>query len=168
MIRLIIVALWIASFFLECTQPSKKAVVQKVIDGDTFVTTTGEIIRLANLDAPEITQTFGYESKTFLQKCILYQRVLLRYVNTDVYKRKVCNVYLNNSVWINKLVVDSGYAWAYKRYSVLHEAQVRARKKHIGLWQREAIPPFIFRRQLLTIGRHEVAIQTKRLIKTLY
>ena len=163
MIRLIIIALWIASFSVECTQPSKKAVVQRVIDGDTFVTNTGEVIRLANLDAAEIAQVFGYESKMFLQRCILNTQILLRYVTTDTYERKVCNVYLNSGLWINKLVVDSGYAWAYKRYSVLYEAQIKARRKHIGLWKQEAIPPFIFRRQLLTIGRHEVAIQTKPL-----
>jgi endonuclease YncB( thermonuclease family) len=149
-----------STFAIACVQKDKPIFVQTVIDGDTFVTQQGQVIRLANVDAPEITQLYGQESKAFLQRQILHRTVYLQYSKTDVYKREVCNVYLPNKLWINKLMIDSGYAWAYSKYSVLHELQIKVRSERVGLWKYKAVPPFVYRRQM------NVAIQTKPLPMT--
>jgi endonuclease YncB( thermonuclease family) len=146
-----------STFAMACVQKEKPVFVQTVLDGDTFITQQGEVIRLANIDAPELAQEYGQQSKDFLQRYILHKKVYLQYSTTDVYRRHVCNIYLANKLWINKVMVDSGYAWAYKRYSVLNTEQQIARSSHIGLWKYKAIPPFIYRRQM------NVAIQPKPL-----
>jgi micrococcal nuclease len=128
-----------------------KGYVNYVIDGDSFVTTTGKHIRLAEIDAPEVyhkntpDQFYGPEAKAFL-KSHVFNEVTLKEVSVDKYGRSVCQVYCNG-IWINKLVVDSGYAWAYKPKTTLILNQQRACEHHLGLWQYPATNPYLFRRK---------------------
>lgn len=72
-------------------------VVSWVIDGDTFDTTSGERIRLADVDAPEYEEIGYNEAKNLLISLIYDKEVHLDIddiYRTDPYDRLVCVVYL--------------------------------------------------------------------------
>jgi len=92
-------------------------VVSWVIDGDTFDTTSGERIRLADVDAPEYGEIGYYEAKNLLISLIYDKEVHLDIddiYRTDPYDRLVCMVYLPyNSTHlknINKALLVEGVA----------------------------------------------------------
>lgn len=95
----------------------KTAEVRWVIDGDTFDTTAGDRIRLADIDAPESGES-GYSSaKTFLASLVDNKRVYLDIddvYRTDKYGRLICVVHVNyNSTHyknVNKALLVGGYA----------------------------------------------------------
>lgn len=95
-------------------------VVDYVIDGDTFDTTMGERIRLADIDAPESGEP-GYSSaKDFLFHAVYGKTVYLDIDDVngvwkrDPYGRMVCMVYVDyNSTHyrnVNEALLESHYA----------------------------------------------------------
>ena len=122
-----------------------KVLVADVIDGDTVKVAirkgaTPMKIRLHGIDAPELDQDFGPESKGVLEKMVLGKTVMLDIVGVDRFGRQVGILYRKspkNS--FNKLLVELGMAYNWPRYGMLdggNNAQVRARKKRDGIWQR--------------------------------
>jgi len=73
--------------------------VTRIIDGDTFETETGEKVRLVGINAPEIRDIFGEESKTHLINLIEGKIVDLLPDHTshdrDRYNRLLRYVFLN-------------------------------------------------------------------------
>lgn len=118
-----------------------------VVDGDTLIMQDRAKVRLAGIDAPEKNQEGGQEAKQYLSSLVLNKTVTLIKVDKDKYGREVCKVYFNGS-YINELMVISGRAWAYKRFSStrLHNAELEARSKMIGIWKKDATPPYLFRK----------------------
>jgi endonuclease YncB( thermonuclease family) len=139
--RTIILLLVSALLLASCVAGPTPATVQRVIDGDTFVTSAGDVVRLAYVDAPEITQAYGQESKRFVEKLILHKEVRLQYITADIYNRNVCNVFLNKKVTLNKLLIDSGYAWCYDTDIEYQKYEDRARSRCVGLWNIDSAPP---------------------------
>lgn len=129
-----------------------KGIVLRVIDGDTFVfqDENGSIkIRMADIDAPEIKQSYGTESKSFLQ---YYEgdscRILTRSV--DRYGRTIAVLFID-STNINLLSIRTGNSWHYKYYSTdkeMADAENLAKTEKLGLWKNtNPIPPWEFRRK---------------------
>jgi len=92
-------------------------VVSKVIDGDTFDTTTESRIRLADVDTPERGESGYYDAKNFLIGLVYNKSVHLDIddvYTTDKYDRLVCVVYVDyNSTHVknvNKALLVEGYA----------------------------------------------------------
>ena len=127
--------------------------VYDVTDGDSIKVINSDKIkfrvRLIGIDAPEINQAFGKRSKQFLIDKILNQKITLDVEGEDKYNRKLANIYFNDE-WINLLMVESGHAWHYVKYSdnkYLQGAQDEAKSNKKGLWKnKEAIPPWKFRK----------------------
>ena len=75
--------------------------VVRVIDGDTFVIEGGERVRMIGINAPELKDPFGVESKTHLKKLIENKYVnLIKGDDTadkDYFKRLLRYVYLDGS-----------------------------------------------------------------------
>jgi endonuclease YncB( thermonuclease family) len=88
--------------------------VIEIIDGDTFKTKEGEIIRLICIDTPEKNEE-GYEEATsYLGSRILYTNDLrLEGDTSDKYNRRLRWVYINDEL-LNKEMVDLGYAKLYE------------------------------------------------------
>lgn len=116
--------------------------VAKVIDGDTFVTQTGEKVRLLGINAPEMSQSYGQEAKLYLSQLIHNKSVILKGDNIssdrDRYKRLLRYVLLDGTD-INKKMVSDGFAYAFLRYnfdkkSEYKQAEIKARKVNKGLW----------------------------------
>lgn len=116
--------------------------VTRVIDGDTFETETGEKVRLIGINAPEISDIFGKESKQHLSDIIENKIVDLQTDNIsndrDRYNRLLRYVIIDG-IDINKKMVSDGFAFAYLKYhfsksSEYEQAQIQAREKNIGIW----------------------------------
>ena len=71
----------------------RKETVTRVIDGDTFETSSRKnSIRLANVDAPEVGQTGGAKATKDLRSLIAGQTVTVDTLARDKYGRSVANV----------------------------------------------------------------------------
>ncbi len=127
--------------------------VIRVHDGDTLtllptVSRKHLQIRLEGIDAPEIDQPFGEESRAALDGMVYGRLVTIRPVTIDKYGRTVARVFLG-TLDVNLELVRLGLAWRYDHYSqeqALGEAQRQAREQKRGLWQdRHPIPPWDWR-----------------------
>lgn len=94
----------------------KTTVVSWVIDGDTFDTTSGDRIRLADVDAPERGERGYNDARDFLGSLVFNRQVYLDVddvYRTDRYGRLVCVVYVeHNSTHyrnVNKALLVYGY-----------------------------------------------------------
>lgn len=91
--------------------------VSDVIDGDTFDTSEGFRVRLADIDAPEISESGYAEATQYLQSLIEEKIVTLDIdsdTGTDIYGRYVCLVYaVHNSshfLNVNQALLTEGFA----------------------------------------------------------
>jgi micrococcal nuclease len=116
--------------------------VTRVIDGDTFETETGEKVRLIGINAPEISDIYGYEAKQHLTDLINGKIINLEIDNIsndrDRYSRLLRYVILDGKD-INKLMISDGFAFAYLKYnfeksSVYKQAQLLATQNNKGIW----------------------------------
>lgn len=139
--------------------------VTKVFDGDTFEVLIGskrEKVRMLGIDTPEsydsdklnsdaertkrdkaTIKKLGRLSTNFTKSLIENKRVLLETRpeddNKDRYGRLLRYVYLPDGTHVNKLIVEEGYAVAYRRFKVYREkelviAEKDARENKRGLW----------------------------------
>ena len=113
-------------------KPKKKIVEKKIIssevvvidscyDGDTCTTTSGEKIRLACIDTPEIrgpraNPEPAKAARDFLNSNVAGKEVSIRRVTEDKYGRTVGEL-VKDGVNIQKLLVSKGYAKIYKKYA---------------------------------------------------
>lgn len=73
---------------------ARKERVTRVIDGDTFKTASRKnLVRLANIDAPEKRQPGSAQARESLRKMIEGKEVRIDTVSRDKYGRAVANVY---------------------------------------------------------------------------
>ena len=89
--------------FYQITYADETGVVTKIIDGDTvYLNSNGKEfkIRLQFIDAPELEQSFGKESKLFLENLVLNKEVILT-GNMKDYFIKMLN--LKNSLGLKDL-----------------------------------------------------------------
>jgi len=100
------------------------AVVDWVIDGDTFDTTTMGRIRLADIDAPESGESGYYEARNELIDLVYGRTVYLDIddiYQTDPYGRLVCVVYVQYSSThytnVNKALLVEGVAIIQNYYN---------------------------------------------------
>ena len=113
-------------------KPKKKIVEKKIIsseavvidncyDGDTCTTTSGEKIRLACIDTPEIRGPRADPepakvARDFLNSNVAGKEVSIRRITKDRYERTVAEL-AKDGVNIQKLMVSKGYAKIYKKYA---------------------------------------------------
>ena len=86
--------------------PKRKETVTRVIDGDTFVTSSRKIpVRLANVDTPEKNTTGGANATKDLKAMIEGKQVTVETVARDKYRRSVAKVKMDGKS-VNKAVKD--------------------------------------------------------------
>ena len=125
----------------------------RVVDGDTIQAEAKgkEIkIRLVEIDAPEMNQPFGRQSKNFLNRLLYEKDVTLISKGEDRYGRTLGEIYANGES-ANALMIKSGFAWVYDRYvkdSSLYKYQDQAKAENLGLWRaKDPIAPWVWRKQ---------------------
>ena len=124
--------------------------VSYVNDGDTFVLdveSSQEAVRLWGIDAPESEQPGGVPARTVLRELIDGKPLSCTGLYRDQYKRIVAVCTVDGSD-IAALLVETGYAMDYPRYSKGHYAQMQAKAKSQkrGLWSGDFRKPWQWRK----------------------
>lgn len=128
-------------------------VVETVIDGDTvkaYIDGSKQTCRLEGIDAPEIDQPFGKESKEALARMVVGKsNVRAAGGKRDLYGRLITNLYVGR-INVNTAMVERGYAHWYAAYARkrtdLAAAQKIAKDGERGLWEGEPIAPWDWRK----------------------
>lgn len=144
--------------------------VVNVADGDTLTLLVGkrrERIRLASIDAPEVTkdrkrpgQPMAQQSRKALADLVAGRTLTVRCYEQDRYQRNVCDVMLPDGSSANQRQVAAGLAWAnmekrgrFMRDDALPELERQARRDRLGIWQRtDAVAPWVWRYQCWQLG----------------
>ena len=128
----------------------RKPTVERVIDGDTFVLTTGERVRLIGVDTPELqredmpVQYYGEEARRFLKRMVEGKQVSLKsdWQSKDQYERTLAYVYVEDTIFVNLEIVKQGYGFVCTRYPFeymesFRKCQRQAMANSTGLWGRK-------------------------------
>ena len=114
------------------------ALVVSVHDGDTLKLDDGRTIRLSGIDAPEIAQPYGIESRNLLRKLTRKKTIRIETCGKDRYGRMIGEIFVGKRS-INRLVVSKGAAWWFRKYApadtCLCVLEERASKHKSGLWK---------------------------------
>ena len=103
------------------SQTSKKVVITSCYDGDTCTSSTGEKIRLACIDTPELRgkradPVPAKEARDYLRELVVGRKVTIRRITTDRYGRTVAELFLNGSN-VQQQLVASAHASIYWHYA---------------------------------------------------
>ena len=125
----------------------------EVLDGDTIAYYENDKrvrVRLYGIDAPELSQKYGEESKSKLKK-LIRRKMELIVLSTDKYQREIGLLYVNKTC-INSSMLLEGYAWYYVDSrpvcNLYKHHEEYARNKKLGIWKdTDNIEPWIYRKQ---------------------
>lgn len=131
---------------------SQSARVVKIKDGDTIVVLDSlnnqTTIRLAEVDCPESSQSFGKNAKVFTTGQVAMKNVTYEIVTIDQYGRTVAKVFYNGK-YLSEEIIKNGFGWHYKRYSTskkLAALEQLAQENKKGLWsESRSIAPWEYR-----------------------
>lgn len=152
--RYFFLSLLAMSMGAEAKLVANAAEVIGVVDGDSItvkIDQTDYRIRLAEIDAPEIAQLWGKESKLALKEKLENKEVVIEVIDVDRYSRLVARIFLDGRQ-INREMLEEGHAWVYLEYlrdESLLTSEASARRKKLGLWRSaEVIPPWQWRKNM--------------------
>lgn len=123
--------------------------VKSVHDGDSFTLSDGQAVRLWGVDAPELKQAHGPDSRDALTRLLSSGPVKLVPHGFDRYKRALVEVSVNGSD-VGTQLVRNGDAWHYEKFAPkrndLAKAQAEAKANKAGLWSDPSpVAPWNFR-----------------------
>lgn len=130
-----------------------EAQVLRIVDGDTVHIVfegSAEIVRLYGIDAPELKQEGGKESRKALAGMIEGKTINVKVEDRDRYGRLVGDISTACGRRVSVDMAILGHGWWYRKYAahdvVLQEAENQARRRGVGLWASgTAIPPWEYR-----------------------
>lgn len=125
--------------------PADRFTIKRVIDGDTVELMGGDRLRLLGIDTPELGEKFHDEAMNYLKKLALGKSARIEYARErrDRYGRLLGFLYVDDTVFVNRLIIDSGLAYLYlfksnelaqSPFQRLLDAQRHAIAKHSALW----------------------------------
>tara|TARA_Y100001954_G_C15448728_1_gene425243 strand:- start:79 stop:408 length:330 start_codon:yes stop_codon:yes gene_type:complete len=96
-------------------------VITSCYDGDTCTTTTGERVRLACIDAPELRgkraePVPAKAARDYLRSLVVGEKVRIRRITEDRYGRTVAELFVDE-VNVGQELVRSGYGEIYRKYA---------------------------------------------------
>ena len=122
----------------------------KIIVKDSAIVSNGQFEFKGQIDAPEMNQPYGAQSKNFLNRLLYEKEVTLIAQGEDRYGRVLGNLF-SNELNVNMLMVKFGFAWVYDKYaknSSLYKYQDQAKAENLGLWRaKDPIAPWVWRKQ---------------------
>jgi endonuclease YncB( thermonuclease family) len=130
------------------TNLAEYEVVEKSIyDGDTLRvrSQSGQVlkVRFACVDAPELKQPLGQESRNYLRSIVAKggNKVKLQPITVDRYGRTVAQLW-NNSGLIQSQMAVAGMAYGYEQYkkdcpnwAAIESTQTQAQNEKVGIWK---------------------------------
>lgn len=154
-LRLFAALLLLLPSALLAQQPrSYTAVVTHVSDGDTVWVRPSRggarvPVRLLDIDAPEICQRSGQQSRDALARQVLRRTVTVEERGRDDYGRVLARLHRSGQDVGEQLVVE-GHAWSYRfrnQPGPYHAQETQARQARRGLWAAaHPLEPRAFRR----------------------
>jgi len=129
---------------------SSAQLVVQVYDGDTYkILDKGkfQIIRLANVDAPELSQYNGKVVKAAVSKLMLGKSVKLECYGKDRFGRTLANVSIDGKSLDS--IHACGLAWhwlPYSHHKYLSTYESNAKAAKLGMWRcNKNVPPWTWR-----------------------
>jgi micrococcal nuclease len=113
------------------------AVVTHCHDGDTCTLADGERVRLHAIDAPELAQPYGEQTRAPINQLIAGQRVDVRPTGDTSYQRMVADIVRADGLDVAAIMVSRGYAWVEDRWNTdpaMPARQRAAQAARSGLW----------------------------------
>ncbi len=108
---------------IGCSNPliNESIVIRDCYDGDTCTTITGEKLRLACIDTPELKGERAdpipaKAARDYLNELVAGETVNIRRISKDRYGRTVAEL-SKNGVNFQELMVEKNYAKIYKRFA---------------------------------------------------
>jgi endonuclease YncB( thermonuclease family) len=127
--------------------PEYEVIPGSVHDGDTLRvrSSKGEVIKIrsACVDAPELNQLLGKESRNYLQSMINEAggKVKVKIIDTDRYGRSVAELWTKSGLLQSRMTA-AGMAFAYDQYSkncpnwdAVKSSEKTAIKYKLGVWR---------------------------------
>jgi endonuclease YncB( thermonuclease family) len=92
--------------------------VTKVVDGDTLHVQpaqggSSQKLRIKGIDAPEVCQAWGMQSREALARMVWGQRVTVQLNDVDDHGRWLAQVFVNGED-VGARLVAQGHAWSYQ------------------------------------------------------
>ena len=146
-------ALLVLSLVVAASANAKEfsGAVVRVVDGDSLmVQFHGQHVRvrLKEVDAPELKQRFGKESRQSLAQICANKTARVSWKELDRNGRTLGRVWCGH-VDANAEQVRRGMAWVFDRYvtdRALYQLQDAARAERLGIWSdAKSIPPWEWR-----------------------
>jgi len=148
--RLLAVALVLLAF--SARADTFEAAVVRVVDGDSLIVLAQlqQIrVRLKEIDAPELKQSFGKRSQQSLAQICEKRAARVSWTEKDRNGRTLGRVWCGG-IDANAEQVRRGMAWVFDRYvkdRSLYPLQDAARSARVGLWADAApVPPWEWRK----------------------
>lgn len=122
------------------TAEIRSVIVQHVLDGDTFVTTNNEHIRVWGINSPERDETGYWAAGLFMDMKIRGQELRCKQMDIDKYSRTVMKGATLGGIDIGSYMVETGYARDFTKYSDgFYKPEEKAAKiGKRGLWNPES------------------------------
>ena len=134
--------------------------VSDVLNGDTIIVTDDKNkkhkVYLLGIDAPEIKQKFGNQSRDYLERLLFARNyqvkvIIKKHTRANNIVGTVFATEMNSNQFadINGMMVMAGYAWANPRTSKQYVAIEKiARNRKAGLWeQKNPVAPWQWRKR---------------------
>jgi micrococcal nuclease len=118
-------------------------------DGDTctfFEDKKSFKVRISGIDAPEVDQESGKQSRNFLRDLMKRGDYKLD-CDGRSYDRRTCSIAVGN-LDVGHEMIRNGWAWEFSKFSKgkYTQAQILAKKENLGLWkQKSPISPHCYR-----------------------
>lgn len=123
--------------------------IKLVNDGDTILLSDGRHVRYIGINAPEIAhdnqkaEAFGYTAKKYNQSIVRSKKVRLEFDKEkyDRYGRLLAYIFLLDGTFINKKMIEKGYAYVLPRKPnvkydrMLLQTQRDAMSAKQGMWR---------------------------------
>ncbi len=129
---------------------ARRVRIRRVVDGDSLEVKYSGLfsflrrpfpVRLYGIDAPELAQPYGQESRQQLASLVQRGGIRMDAVTIDRYGRTVGILYSRRrkDEPVNVAMVRSGMAWWYRRYGGrdlgFPEAEAEAKRRRRGIWK---------------------------------
>ena len=127
--------------------PEYEVIANSIHDGDTLRvrSSKGEVlkVRFACIDAPELKQPLGQESRNYLRSMINEAggKVKVKVINTDRYGRSVAEIWTKSGL-LQSRMTGAGMAFAYDQYSkdcpnwdAVKSSEKEAMEFKLGVWR---------------------------------